>query len=415
MVPAAMGAGSRDDDPVTGPRTTSGLTTKPRLWVERLTLTNFRNYAALSLELGPEPVVLVGNNGAGKTNLMEAVSLLAPGQGLRRSSFPDLARAAGNGSWAVAARMHTRQGTTDIGTGLSGPGPSGAPAGTGRVGRIVRIDGESRGSSGLLAEYVDAVWVTPAMDGLFTGPASERRRFLDRLVLCFDPAFRTLAGRFERATQTRNRLLADGVRANAQLGGPERIMAEAGAAIAAARVETVAALSSVIADRRERDPGSPFPWSTVRLVGTLETALAEAAAIDVEEAYVERLAAARERDRAAGRTLEGPHRSDLDVTHGPKDMPARLCSTGEQKSLLLGLVLAEAELIARRHDGAAPLILLDEITAHLDADRRAALFDEIVRLSAQAWMTGTDLHAFDGLRGRARLFQINDGKAVRQP
>ncbi len=411
MAPAALEACSRDDDPVTGLRTSFASTTSPRLWVERLTLTNFRNYASLSLELGPEPVVLVGNNGAGKTNLMEAVSLLAPGQGLRRSSFPDLARAAGNSNWAVAAHMHTRQGITDIGTGLSGA----APTGSGRVGRIVRIDGESRGSSGLLAEYVDAVWVTPAMDGLFTGPASERRRFLDRLVLCFDPAFRTLAGRFERATQTRNRLLADGVRANAQLGGPERIMAEASAAIAAARVETVAALSSVIADRRERDPGSPFPWSTVRLVGTLETALAEAAAIDVEEAYVERLAAARERDRAAGRTLEGPHRSDLDVTHGPKDMPARLCSTGEQKSLLLGLVLAEAELIARRHDGAAPLILLDEITAHLDADRRAALFDEIVRLSAQAWMTGTDLHAFDGLRGRARLFLINDGKAVRQP
>lgn len=412
MAPEAMGAGGRDGDPETAPGTSLGISAatqaRPRLWVERLSLSNFRNYASLTLELGPEPVVLVGSNGAGKTNLMEAVSLLAPGQGLRRAAFTDLAKAGGNGNWAVAARMHTRQGLTDIGTGLSGP----ASSGSGRIGRVVRIDGESRGSSGLLAEYVDAVWVTPAMDGLFTGPASDRRRFLDRLVLCFDPAFRTLAGRFERATQTRNRLLADGVRDNAQLGGPERIMAEAGTAIAAARVETVAALSSVIADRRQRDPGSPFPWSIVCLHGTLESALADAAAVDVEEAYVERLAQARDRDRAAGRTLEGPHRSDLDVTHGPKLMQARLCSTGEQKSLLLGLVLAEAELIARRHDGAAPLILLDEITAHLDADRRAALFDEIVRLSAQAWMTGTDLNAFDGLKSRARLFRISDGKVV---
>lgn len=381
-----------------------------RLWVERLSLTNFRNYAHATIELGPEPVVLVGANGAGKTNLMEAVSLLAPGQGLRRAAFPDLARAGGDGAWAVAARIHTRQGQCDIGTGLSA---NTVGTRTGRVGRVVRIDGEARGSSGVLADYVDAVWVTPSMDGLFTGPASDRRRFLDRLVLCFDPAFRTLAGRFERAMQSRNRLLADGVRNASQFAGFEQVMAEAGTAIAAARVETVAALKSVVEDRKIRDPNSPFPWSTINLDGTLETALAEQAALDVEEAYAKKLAHGRERDRAASRTLEGPHRSDLGIGHGPKAMPARLCSTGEQKALLLGLVLAEAELIARRHDGAAPLLLLDEITAHLDIDRRASLFDEIVRLGAQAWMTGTDAAFFAAIRSRARMFEVAEGAVAR--
>ncbi|MEL7047394.1 MAG: DNA replication and repair protein RecF, partial [Pseudomonadota bacterium] len=271
-------------------------------------------------------------------------------------------------------------------------------------------DGETRKGSGILADYVEAVWVTPAMDGLFTGPAAERRRFLDRLVLCFDPAFRALPGRFERAMQARNRLLSDGVTAAAQFEAFECVMAETATAIAAARNETVNALAETISARRQRDPSSPFPWSTVRLDGTLEQELERAAAIDVEDGYAKRLALDRERDRGAGRTLEGPHRSDLMVVHGPKSTPARLCSTGEQKSLLLGLTLAEAELIARRHGGAAPLILLDEITAHLDEHRRAALFSEILRLGAQAWMTGTDLIAFDALAGRANIFQVTNGQ-----
>lgn len=380
------------------------------LWVERLSLTGFRNYQNLSLEIGPKPVVLVGANGAGKTNLLEAVSLLSPGQGLRRASFPDLARATpdSKGTWAVSGLVHSRLGKAQIGTGLAEPAHPGRTS-PGRVGRTVRVDGETRRSSGILADYVDCVWVTPAMDGLFTGPAAERRRFLDRLVLCFDPAFRTLPGRFERAMQSRNRLLSDGVTQPAQFAAFERVMAETATAIAAARNETVAALASTIEARRKRDPASPFPWSIIALEGTLETELASAAALDVEEAYLRRLASNRERDRAAGRTLEGPHRSDLSVTHGPKTTPARLCSTGEQKSLLLGLTLAEAELIARRHDGAAPLVLLDEITAHLDEERRAALFAEILRLGAQAWMTGTDRSAFVALEGRATLLAVRDG------
>jgi DNA replication and repair protein RecF len=253
------------------------------------------------------------------------------------------------------------------------------------------------------------VWLTPAMDGLFTGPGSDRRRFLDRLILCFDPAHARLAGRFERAMQSRNRLLADGVRDRAQFEGFETVMAEAGTAIAAARAEAVAALARVIADRRARDPSSPFPWAEVALEGTLEAALASQPALDVEDAYRAALARHRERDRAAGRTLEGPHRSDLVVGHGPKGMPARLSSTGEQKALLLGLVLAHAELVAARQEGAAPILLLDEVTAHLDAARRAALFDEILRLRAQAWLTGTDAAAFSALLGRASFWRVEEG------
>lgn len=377
----------------------------PSLSLERLSLTDFRNYGRLVLETGPGPVVLFGANGSGKTNLLEAISLLAPGQGLRRAPYTDLTRVGAPGGWAVAARINSRNGRADIGTGFNlSPGQGQRPA----SGRVVRIDGDTVGGSGALADYVEIVWLTPAMDGLFTGPASERRRFLDRLVLCFDPGFRSLAGRFERAMQSRNRLLADGVRDPVLLEGVEIIMAEAGTAIAAARKATVRRLADVVTARRERDPNSPFPWSAVALEGSLEEALESAPAVDVEDGYVRRLAMTRERDRAAGRTLEGPHRSDFIVSHGPKNMPARLSSTGEQKALLIGLVMAEAELIAMRHGGSAPLLLLDEITAHLDVTRRAGLFAEILRLGAQAWMTGTDVSAFDALSGHAQMLRVAD-------
>ena len=379
------------------------MTTSPRLWVERITLTGFRNYERLTIETGPEPQVLVGPNGAGKTNLLEAVSLLAPGQGLRRAAYADLGRG-GQGEWAVAARVHTALGAVDIGTGMDASRASSSTSS-----RVVRIDGEAKGGSGVLADYVEMVWLTPAMDGLFTGPGSERRRFLDRLILCFDTGFGRLSNRYERAMQSRNRLLADGVRDNALLGGFETQLAETGVAIAAARAEAIGAMAAVIAARRERDPNSPFPWGQVAIEGTLEAELGTHSAIDVEDAYRLRLAQSRERDRAAGRTLEGPHRSDLVVGHGPKDMPARLCSTGEQKALLLGLVLAHAELIAERQSGMAPMLLLDEVTAHLDEHRRAALFDEIVRLGTQAWMTGTDHLAFGNLLARARAWRVEGG------
>jgi DNA replication and repair protein RecF len=379
-----------------------------RLWVERLTLTGFRNYASLMLELKPEPVVLTGPNGSGKTNVLEAVSLLAPGQGLRQAPLPDLAQSSGDGGWSVSARVHTAVGPVTIGTGQAAVGGE-AERGSGR---LVRIDGEAKSGSGALGDYVELVGITPATDGLFTGPASERRRFLDRLIVCFDPGHRTRAGRFERAMAQRNRLLADGVTRGGQLDGIEVVMAEMGIAMAAARAEAVAALTSVIDARRERDPESPFPWSDVRLEGSVDEDLRNRPAVDVEDTYARVLRDVRERDRAAGRSLDGPHRSDLLVAHGPKATAAKHSSTGEQKALLIGLLLGHAELVAARRDGMAPMLLLDEVTAHLDADRRAALFDELVRLGAQAWMTGTDHQAFASLAGRAQFWRVEQGRLV---
>ena len=380
------------------------MSTSPRLSVARIQLTNFRSYPGLTLEAGPEPQVLTGPNGAGKTNLLEAISLLVPGQGLRGAQTRDFARAGGDGSWAVAARVNSRIGPVGIGTGLK-------PArGEERAARIVRIDGDTRTSSGVLADYLEAMWLTPAMDGLFTGPGSDRRQFLDRLILCFDPGYRTLANRFEKAMQNRNRLLADGISDNAQLEGFEITMAEAGIAVAAGRRHALGALARLIEDRRARDADSPFPWATLALDGAIDDDLATSPAVDVEDRYLRTLRHARERDRAAGRTLDGPHRSDLVVGHGPKTMPARLSSSGEQKSLLLGLVLAHAELVRLNRDGLAPILLLDEVTAHLDEWRRAALFAEIVQLGAQAWMTGTDQSAFAALSGKAHFWSVEEGR-----
>ncbi len=378
----------------------------PATWVERLTLTDFRNHARLSHVFDHRPVVLTGPNGAGKTNLIEAISLLAPGQGLRRAPYPEIARS-GSDAWAVAARVHTPAGPVDIGTGLTG-----ASAASNRTGRTVRIDGEPQSGSGILADYVEMIWLTPAMDGLFTGAAGERRRFLDRMILCFDPGYRTRVNHFERAMAQRNRLLEDGVRDSARLGGLEVVMAETGVAIAAARAQAVAALATTIEARRARDEASAFPWAVLMIEGWLERELSMRAAVDVEDLYARALAAGRERDRAAGRALDGPHRSDFIVGHGPKSQPARLCSTGEQKALMVGLILAHAELIAERQSGAAPILLLDEIAAHLDAARRAALFDEIIALGTQAWMTGTDQEAFSALGERAQWLQLS---ALQQP
>ena len=382
-------------------------------WIERLQLTNFRNYRTLTLSVGPEPVVLTGANGSGKTNLLEAVSLLTSGQGLRRAPYPELARIGGT-AWAVAARLNAPSGQVDVGTGLvdGAQGGFGSAPGAGRGGRIVRIDGHTHSGSGVLAEHVEMVWLIPAMDGLFMGPASERRRFLDRLISGLHPGYRSLLGQFERATQQRNRLLADEVRESARLEPFERVMAEAGVAIAAVRAGAVAELVAAVDARRDAGGDSLFPWAELAVVGTLETALAERPAVEVEDSYCAQLAADRERDRAAGRALEGPHRSDLAVGHGPKELPAKVCSTGEQKALLIGLLLAHCDAIAQRQDGAMPILILDEITAHLDPLRRAALFDEIVAMGTQAWMSGTDPDAFAALSGRGQFLRVEDGRAT---
>jgi DNA replication and repair protein RecF len=378
------------------------------VWIERLRLTDFRNYAGLTLDIGPGPIVLTGPNGAGKTNLLEAVSLLSPGQGMRRAPYAELARL-GAPAWAVAGTVRTPLGAVTIGTGFDS-----RDSGT-RSGRVVRIDGESRSGSGALSGELDVFWLTPAMDGLFSGPAVERRRFLDRLIPSFDPGYRTRLGQFERAMQHRNRLLADNVRDDARFAGLERVMAETGVAIAAARAAAVAGLASTIATRRDAAPASAFPWAELTITGSLEADLATRPAVDVEDAYAETLRGGRERDRAAGRTLNGPHRADLAVGHGPKQMPAGICSTGEQKALLMGVVLAHADHIRRHRDGRTPILLLDEIAAHLDPLRRAALFEEIVALDGQTWMTGTDSDAFSALAGSAQFLRIEECRVAPLP
>ena len=360
--------------------------------------TDFRNYETLALELDERPVVLNGPNGAGKTNLLEAVSLLAPGRGLGRARFGNMIRRGAMSGWAVSVKLHCASGLVDIGTGFNEGDETSA--------RSVRIDGETIRGTGKLGQYVRAVWLTPAMDGLFTGAAGERRRFLDRLIQSLDPGYRSCVSHFERAMRQRNRLLENGETSSSLFEGLEIQMAETGVAMAAARLDTVARLGGGSGAARS---DTAFPWAVLALEGVLEQRLEGEAAVDTEDAYREMLGQSRERDRAARRTLEGPHRSDLIVGHGPKSAPARECSTGEQKALLIGLVLAHARLVKQQSNGFAPLILLDEIVAHLDEERRAGLFGELQRLEAQAWMTGTDPRHFESWGEKAQAFTVENG------
>ena len=371
-----------------------------RLYVADLKLTDFRNYARAHLKLDDRPVLLVGDNGAGKTNLLEAVSLLGAGQGLRGRPYGELARN-GAPSFAIAARVMSRHGEVELGTGYTAAHESES------FGRTVRISGKEQ-SAGALADYVSVLWLIPAMDGLFTGGASERRRFLDRLVLAIDPRMRGPIGRYERAMRQRNRLFQLREGSRALFVGLETEMAEAATAIAAARLDAIARLSALIDSTRQARGDSPFPWAAVSVEGTLEAALRMQSATEVEDEYRARLDRERERDRAAARAFDGPHLSDLAVVHGPKNAPAAVCSSGEQKALLIGLILAKAELV-KTLQGIPPLILLDEIAAHLDAARREALFGEILRLESQAWMTGTDVALFAAIDQDAQILAVNQG------
>ena len=380
----------------------AGETVETRHYIRSLKLTDFRNYARAELALDARPVVLIGDNGSGKTNLLEAVSLLGPGHGLRGRPYEELCRKEGAGGFAVAATVISAADEVEIGTGI----PSGTREES--TGRVVRIAGKEQ-SAGALAEHVKLVWLIPAMDGLFTGSASERRRFLDRLVLAVDPKMRSSLGRYDRAMRQRNRLFQLKEGSRALFEGLEEQMAEAGVAIAAARLDTIARLAALIERMREARGEGPFPHALIALEGLLEAAVAERSATEVEDAFRAALAAGRERDRAASRALEGPHLSDLIVSHGPKDTPAQHCSSGEQKALLIGLILAKAELI-REIEGVAPLVLLDEVAAHLDQARRGALFAEISRLGGQAWMSGTDRGLFAPIAEEAQFFAVNRGR-----
>ncbi|MCT6870344.1 MAG: DNA replication/repair protein RecF [Bartonella sp.] len=363
--------------------------------VQQLKLSNYRNYRTFSVNFSGKHVVFTGHNGAGKTNLLEAISLLSPGRGLRRSTYGDLICAnADNNSFVVFAKLYSALfDEVDIGTTCDNADG----------GRKVRINGTST-SADRLTDYCRISWLIPAMDGLFTGSASDRRRFLDRMVLSIDPSHGRRVLDFEKVMRSRNRLLLDGNTNNGWFDALETQMAELATAIAAARIDVIRLLDG----GKESDSHDVFPHPILVIEGLLEQALINQSAIDVEEYYRQKLHDGRPLDRAAGRTLEGPHRSDMKVFYAQKNMPAALCSTGEQKSLLMGLILAHAKITAQI-SGMAPILLLDEMAAHLDEQRRVALFNILDELGGQSFMTGTDRQLFSALDDRAEFFEISDG------
>lgn len=366
----------------------------------KLTLTNFRNYHAASLGAGAKTMVLVGPNGAGKTNLIEAISFLTPGRGLRRATLDEVAFGEGDGSWAVAAEVEGALGLATLGTGIDRPPEDGAPAQ-----RKYRIDREPVGSAAAFADHLRVIWLTPAMDTLFSGAPSERRRFLDRLVLTVDAEHGSRVNALERSLRSRNRLLED-VRSDPHwLDAVEHETAELAVAVAGLRVETMRRLAAVLADRK----GAAFPAADIALDGWIERLVADHPAAEIEERYRAVLRDNRARDAAAGRTLDGPHLTDLTVVYADKGVAAADASTGEQKALLIGLVLAHARLIAAM-TGLDPILLLDEVVAHLDPARRAALYGELAQLASQVWMTGADPALFAEIEGGAATIDVDSGR-----
>jgi DNA replication and repair protein RecF len=366
-----------------------------------LALSDFRSYADLALPVDAPLIALAGENGAGKTNILEAISLLSPGRGLRRAEFADMARSGAGGGFAVSVRLAN---DTQIGLGL------GEPDETGRRSRIQRINGAPSSSLTAVSEHVRVVWLTPEQDGLFRGSAGDRRRFLDRLVLAIDAEHGARVNALERALRDRNRILDERPHDAGWLDAIERQVAELGVAVAAARAEAVTRLGALIEETR--DDASPFPWAMLALDGELDRLVAALAAVDAEDAYQALLKQNRPRDKAAGRTLIGAQATDLKVRHGPKDIAAGQGSTGEQKALLVGLVLAHARLVAAM-SGLAPIVLMDEIAAHFDPRRRTALYEALGELGCQVWMTGADESLFRDLPpGSARLL-VTPGRAER--
>ncbi len=351
--------------------------------ITRLSLTNFRCYADAMIAPEPGFNILTGENGAGKTNVLEAISLLTPGRGLRGVALSEIARQSSPGGFGVAAQL----GEIELGTGTIASAPER---------RIVRINGATRAATAL-SEWLSVIWLTPAMDRLFSDSAGDRRRFLDRLVLALDPLHARHSSRYDAAMRQRNRLLAGDAPPDPNwLTALEEQMALHGSAISQARAQLIGLLSEQIAET----PDGPFAKATLAIDGGRYDGL-----------LIEQLAHGRARDAAAGRTLTGPHRADLIVTHLAKAQPAAHCSTGEQKALLLGIILAHAELVAQR-SGRRPILLLDEVAAHLDSVRRAALFARLASGGGQVWMTGTDRELFAAIGCEAKRFFVENARIV---
>lgn len=365
----------------------------PALAVRRLELGDFRNYRRLRLDLSAAPVVLHGPNGAGKTNLLEAVSLLAPGRGLRRASLGELDREGGGGTWRVLGLVDGRSGPVEIATARD-------PA---SERRSVETDGQALRSQIGLGAFVSLIWLTPALDRLFSDGPAARRRFLDRLVLAIDPGHATRVAAFERAMRERSHLLRSGRRDPSWLLAIERRMAEAAVTIAAARRELVRDLDAALCQAPY-----PFPRPRLKVEGELDGWLASMPALDAEQRVGEALGASRGQDAESGGAAVGPHRSDLVARDAFRGEPAERCSTGRQKAFLISIVLAEARLHRERH-GDLPILLLDEVTAHLDPRRRSELLAALVELGAQSWLTGTEPVLFAPLRRHAQLFHVADG------
>ncbi|MDX1974247.1 MAG: DNA replication/repair protein RecF [Rickettsiales bacterium] len=390
-------------DPQQTDHTSHSLSNATSLHLTSLSLQGFRNYTAARITLDKRPVVLAGRNGAGKTNVLEAISLLTPGRGLRRAKLADLdtiQQQATASNWAVAATVHGIQGEVKIGTGRD-------PESLETDKRTVRIDGKTLRSQAELGRHVAMIWLTPQMEQLFNDGNSAQRKFLDRLVYSFDTEHASRMNEYEYAMRERNRLLQNGEGNAPWLDALEQSMAETACAIASARLQAISSINHAIMRSTLN-----FPKAHLSISGIAEDRLFEdEPAITVEEALKRHWHHARRDDAIAGRTLAGVHRSELTITHIEKAMPAESCSTGEQKAVLLSIILAQARAAAL-WKGLIPLILLDEVISHLDSIRKLELFEEICQIGAQTWMTGTDVTLFADLHNKAQYFQVADGQII---
>lgn len=369
------------------------------LSVSSISLHHFRNHAATKLEVTQAPVVLTGKNGVGKTNILEAISLLTPGRGLRRARLSDLdQQQASSQPWIISAHVYGIDGNVQIGTGRSPDSDSGLDK------RVVRVDGVPLKSQNELAHHMSMIWLTPQMEQLFQEGASASRKFLDRLVYSFDGQQASRLNQYEHAMRERNKLLMMHNPDPTWLSSLEERMASSAVAIALARLHTIEHINSAIA----QSPLS-FPKALLSIVGMVEDIVAEnISALEAEERFSKALHDNRSIDRASGRTLIGIHRSELSVLHIEKHMLAQFCSTGEQKALLLSIVLAQARA-SMQWRRIVPVLLLDEVVAHLDSSRRRELFEEICQIGAQTWMTGTDPVLFEGLAEKSTCFEVENG------